>query len=38
MVFEKNRSAEGREGGRGAPIKRDGDKFSIGAARADGLR
>lgn len=37
MVFEKNRSAEGGGEGKG-PIKRDGDKFSIGAARADGLR
>lgn len=33
MVFEKNGGGRG-----GDPIKRDGDKFSIGAARAEGLR
>lgn len=32
MVFEKNKSAGGGRRRRRPPIKRDGDKFSIGAA------
>lgn len=32
MVFEKNKSMGGRRRRRRPPIKRDGDKFSIGAA------